>query len=416
MGSTLYICYFGVRESLVQTQVIPYLRELDKGEKWKSGKVEKSGVAVSLLTFEPDFKAKWTAEQIAETRRELAAVGIDWHYLPYHKRPSGPATAWDIFRGTIRVWRLNRKEKFDVLHCRVHVPGMMAGSARKFSRHKPKMLFDIRGFFPEEFVDGGLWPANGILYRSAKRAEKWLMKEADGFVVLTEKAREILFPESAETGRDKLGRPVEVIPCCVDLDRIKVDENIREKLGIGDRFVVTYVGSFGGWYLTDEMMKFFAAAREFRSDVFVLILTQRDKEMIAERLRSMGFSENDFFVESVRPHEIANYVAAADVALSFIKACYSKLSSSPTKLAEYLACGVPVIANRGVGDVDKLIEENGVGILLDDLSRESYLKALSELGKLGNVAEKCRETAAREFDLESVGGKRYRRMYKRLVG
>jgi len=39
------------------------------------------------------------------------------------------------------------------------------------------------------------------------------LKESDGFIVLTEKAREILFLESREKGCDKFGRSVEVIPC-----------------------------------------------------------------------------------------------------------------------------------------------------------------------------------------------------------
>ena len=87
--------------------------------------------------------------------------------------------------------------EIDVLHGRVHVATLMGAIARKFSKRKPKLIFDIRGFFPEEYTDAGIWPAGGWLYRSAKRVEKWLLVQADGFVVLTEKAREILFPGSA---------------------------------------------------------------------------------------------------------------------------------------------------------------------------------------------------------------------------
>ena len=180
---TLYICYFGVREPLVQTQVIPYLRELIK-----------DGVQVSLLTFEPEFRKTWSADEIATEKARLAETGIDWHCLGYHKRPSAIATACDIFRGSFFVWGLLGREKFDILHGRVHIATLMGALARKFSRTKPKLLFDIRGFFPEEYTDAGIWPENGWLYRSAKRVEKWLLRESDGFVVLTEKAREILFP------------------------------------------------------------------------------------------------------------------------------------------------------------------------------------------------------------------------------
>ena len=56
---TLYLCYFGLREPLVQTQVLSYLRELTKLD----------GLKISLLTFEADFKKKWTAEQISAGRR-----------------------------------------------------------------------------------------------------------------------------------------------------------------------------------------------------------------------------------------------------------------------------------------------------------------------------------------------------------
>ncbi len=262
-----------------------------------------------------------------------------------------------------------------------------------------------------------------MLYKSVKRVEKWLFKESDGFVVLTEKAREILFPESKKTGSDALGRPVEVIPCCVDLSHfIKASKDFqndfRRDLNLEDRFVVAYVGSFGGWYLTDEMLDFFAAARQRNPKTFALILTQRDQEKIIEKLREKGFSELDFFVKSVSPKQIPNYLSAADVALSFIKACYSKQSSSPTKIPEYLACGLPIISNKGVGDVDELINNDKVGVILDDFSFQSYSKAFDEAVKLKNergFAERSRSSAKNRFELEEVGGAKYRSVYKRIL-
>src|SRR5437870_1115357 len=167
----LYICYFGLREPLVQTQVVPYLLEIIKDD-----------VEMSLLTFEPDLKRTWTAEQLGAERQSLKEKGIVWHHLAYHKRPSIPATFYDILNGARMVRRLIRRENYDILHCRVHVPALMAAIARKFSRKKPKIIFDIRGFFPEEYTDAGIWPENGWLYRIAKRVEKWLLNEADGFV------------------------------------------------------------------------------------------------------------------------------------------------------------------------------------------------------------------------------------------
>jgi glycosyltransferase involved in cell wall biosynthesis len=409
MASTLYICYFGLLEPLVQTQVLPYLREIRKG-----------GIEVSILTFEPDLKTKWMPQAVAKQKAELAAEGIDWHYLAYHKWPSVPATIYDIFRGTRFVTRFIAKRKPDVLHGRVHLPTLIGAIARKFSRHKPKLLFDIRGFFPEEYTESGVWPEGGWLFRGAKRVERWLLKESDGFVVLTEKARDILFPESRTAGFDKQNRPVEVIPCCVDFRRFgKIDstrrQTVRKNLGINGRPVVAYVGSLTGSYLLEEIAGVFTTARELDQNLFALILTQRDKGIAEQRLSAMGFSKNDYFVDSVKPEEIPNYIAAADAAISFIKAGYSKLSCSPTKISEYLAAGVPVISNQGVGDVNELLISNGVGVLVDQLDREHYLTALRQIKDMGDVRERCQETARRVFDLENVGGAKYRRIYRRLL-
>lgn len=404
--TSLYICYFGLREPLVQTQVLPYIRE-----------VRKADVRFVLLTFEP---AGQDESQFVKYREELAAEGIDWHWLRYHKRFSVLATAYDILRGTIFTWRRIGKGDIDIVHSRVHIPQSMAYVARKLSRKKPKLLFDIRGFLPEEYTDAGRWPENGWLYRSVKRIEKWLLNDADGFVVLTEKARDILFPGSRETGNDVQGRPVQVIPCCVDLDKFTPEQTdaiatTREEIGATGKFVVAYVGSFGGWYMTDEMMDLFRVAREQRSDAFALVLTQRQPELIEDLIRKAGYQSGEFFVKSVSPNEIKRYLSTANVAISFIKACYSKLSSSPTKIAEYLACGVPVITNPGVGDVAEMIEKYRVGYVISDFSTSEFAKALEHATSAEDVDERCCRTARELFDLVEIAGRRYQMLYNDLL-
>jgi len=410
MPNTLYICYFGMRQPLVQTQVIPYLAE-----------IAKSGTKVSLVTFEPSFKTDWTTEQIKAMRASLAEMQIEWDCLAYHKRPSAIATAYDILVGVRFIRQKIREGNIDILQGRVHVPTLMGALARRFSKRKPKLLFDIRGFFPEEYTDAGVWPPNGWLYRTAKRVENWLMSESDGFVVLTENAREILFPESKETGFDTVGRPVEVIPCCVDFekrfstDRESLRKDMRARLGVQERFVFTHVGALGGLYLTNEIADFLETARTAKPNTYALFLTQTSPELIIPLLKSKGFGEGDYFVGTAPPGEIPGYLSASDVGLSCVKAGYATQSRSPTKIPEYLACGLPIIANPGVGDVDALITTNRIGALLHDFSRESYLGAIEEIEALGDVSELCMRTARQEFDLESVGGKRYNRMYQRLM-
>ena len=106
------------------------------------------------------------------------------------------------------------------------------------------------------------------------------------------------------------------------------------------------------------------------------------------------------------------------MALSFIKPCYSKLSSSPTKIAEYLACGLPVVSSAGIGDVDAVIEGDRVGVLVRRFDRDAYAEALEAVEASparGRPRRPVPASARDRFDLEEVGGARYRRLYQRLA-
>ncbi len=409
MTRTLYLCYFGLREPLVQTQVLPYLRQLRDG-----------GVGVSLLTFEPDLARAWEAREIQFWSDRLAAEGIRWCYLPYHKRPSLPATVFDILVGARFAARLARREGIGIYHARGHMAAAMGALAKRLAGGK--LIFDIRGFMPEEYVDAGIWKQGGVHYRLTKTAEGKLLQAADAMVVLTERAREILFPGCTDT--DDQGRPLAVIPCCVDLQRFAEMETasraeVRREFHWEGRRVIAYVGALGGWYLTAEMADFLGEAHRQDPTTFSLILTQSSPELIREPLRAAGVPETDCLIRRVAPGEIPRYLRGADLALSFIKPCYSKLASSPTKLAEYLASGLPVVCNGGIGDVDALVTGERVGVIVDPLGPEGYARALETADRLRSEpdsANRCREAAVRHFDLAQVGGRRYRRLYERLVG
>lgn len=397
MTRSLYLCYFGLREPLVQTQVLPYLRELVRG-----------GVAMSLLTFEPDMEGTWTTEWREQLKRE----GIDWHMLRYHKRPTLPATLFDIMAGAWRASRIVRRQRIDLLHARSHVGAAIGALSKKLTG--ARLIFDIRGFLPEEYVDSGNWPKDGLLFRLTKAAERWLYRSADAFVVLTERARETLFPNGAAD------KPVAVIPCCVTAERIapRSDRDaVRRELGVSDRVVYVYIGALSGYYLLRETAEFLAVARENDARSYALVLTHGPAAPIVAELERQGLTADDYRVMRAEPADVPRFLGAADVALSIIRPSYARIASSPTKFAEYLAAGLPVISTAGIGDLDGHIEEGRAGVLLRSLDREAYLDALRALETLlrdPNLGERCRQEARSRYDLETVGGARYRRLYETL--
>jgi len=397
MTRSLYLCYFGLREPLVQAQVLPYLRELARG-----------GVTVSLLTFEPQPSGAW----IAEWRERLQDEGIDWHLLRYHKRPTLPATIFDILAGAWLATRIVRRRRIDLLHARSHV-GAAIGAVAKWLTGA-RLLFDIRGFLPEEYADSGNWPDRGLLFRITKTAERFLFRAADGFVVVTEGARSLLFPNGAR------GKPIEVIPCCTSAARTvpRSDRDaVREELGLTNRVVFVYAGALGGYYLMREMAEFLAVARELDPRVYALVLTQGPQAPMLAELERAGIGTGDSRVMRAEPHDVPRLLGAADVSMSLIRSSFARVAASPTKFAEYLAAGLPVVASVGIGDLDSHISEGRVGVLLRGFDRAAYVGVLRELEELRRdegLGERCRQMARTRYGLETVAGVRYRRIYEAL--
>ena len=395
---SLYICYLSLEDPLVHSQVVAYLEGLAA-----------RGHEIHLLTFEPKLDQA-RKQQLAA---DLGARGITWHVRRYHKRPSLPMTIFDALVGAATAIRLIRKHKLDAVHARSHVPAAAALIVRRLTGCR--LIFDMRGLMAEEYADAGRWKEGGLPYRITKRVEAAAIRGADAMVVLTNKVREYLFADGS-------GPPVEVIPCCADTAAIEAQAgaraDTRRELDAGDRPVLVYVGKFTGWYMEKEMVDFFATARDELPDLLFVVLTQADREPALQALAARGIDHADFRITSAAPGEIGRYLAAADAGIAFIRPCFSKISSSPTKIGEYLAAGLPVVSGTGIGDVDALLSQDGVGALISHFGEPEYRAAAKRLAALiadDRAPERCRALAERELSLEDVGIPRYDRMYRHLA-
>jgi glycosyltransferase involved in cell wall biosynthesis len=178
-----------------------------------------------------------------------------------------------------------------------------------------------------------------------------------------------------------------------------------------------YAGSVSGLYLLDEMCAFFLELKKREPDAFFRILTKHPAEETAKAFRKLGIGENDYEVLSVKPSEVGTYIRQASLAISFRKSTFAQIAASPTKIPEYLAVGVPVVSNAGIGDTDALIENENVGVTVSDLSPQGYAQAVDkalELLRDESLYERCVRVAHSGFDLKSVGRNGYLSVYKRL--
>jgi glycosyltransferase involved in cell wall biosynthesis len=181
---------------------------------------------------------------------------------------------------------------------------------------------------------------------------------------------------------------------------------------------MVYSGSLDGWYLTEKMADFFASFLKQNPEAHLLWLTTGSHDRVRELMRAREVGADNFSVRAVGSSEVPSYLAAADVGLAFIKRCVSKIASSPTKNGEYLACGLPLVINAGVGDSDQLINEWKAGVLIDDFSEADFLRAAREIEEIiadREARKKARAVAESVFDLGTIAGERYASLYEKVL-
>jgi glycosyltransferase involved in cell wall biosynthesis len=391
----LYISYDGMLDPLGQSQVLAYLRNLS---------LERN---IHLISFEKAEnwsnrdKRKFIADLIANS-------GIIWHPLRYHKRPTLLATAWDVIIGIGLGTCLVVNHRLQIVHARSYVPSVMALVLKKLTRIK--FLFDMRGFWVDERVDAGLWPSGGLLYRIAKWFESRFLIEADHVISLTHSA--VCEIERFDYLNERMPN-ITIIPTCADLNLFRPIKRNSNVTG----FVLGYVGSVGTWYLFDEVVSCFIQLLHIKPVATLLILNINDHSYILERLVSAGVPKSVVELRSATNEEVPLQMARMDAGIFFIKPVFSKKASAPTKLAEFLGCGIPCLSNAGVGDMTKLLEEESVGVVLqafDDLSVIEGLKKLLQLVEDPAARLRCVSSAKRHFSLDE-GVARYANVYQKMI-
>ena len=403
----LYLSYDGLTDGLGRSQVIPYLEG-----------IAGAGHEITVISFEKPGK---TEADKAVIQTILDELSIKWEPMDYTPSPPVLSTVYDILslRQTCRA--LHKEIGFDVVHCRSYITSMVGlHLKRKFGL---KFIFDMRAFYADERVDGGLWPQSSFVFRAVynffKRKEKEFLSEADYTISLTHKGKEVI-----HTWKEVANQPVpiEVIPCCADLDHFK-RENINEskkaelqkELGLtGNELTLTYLGSIGTWYMLDEMLDFFKVLHQQKPESRFLFITLDEPEMILSKAREKGLPEELIIIRPSAREDVPTFLSLADIAFFFIKPLFSKTGSSPTKHGEMLGMGIPVICNGNVGDMSNIVPGSGTGIVVEEFTESAYEEAIVQIDELLKTPpETCRKLAEDFYSLKT-GVERYREVYQEL--
>lgn len=402
----LYISYDGMTDTLGQSQVLPYICGLSK-----------QGYSFTLISCEKPERFEANKNIIEKICLEN---NIDWQPLTYHKSPPIISTIWDINQIQKKAYQLQEIKNFSLVHCRGYISALVGLALKR--RYSLKFLFDMRGLWADEKVDAGAWnlqsPIYRVVYNFFKKKEREFFLNADHTISLTERGKKEIQSWDYMRG---LADNITVIPCCADTDLFdysKLDnqklQTWREQLQISEKdFVVSYLGSIGTWYMLEEMLDFFKVFKEKYIYAKFLFITHDEHELIKMEADRRGLIENIIIQPGLR-NEVPYLLALSSLSLFFIRPTYSKIASSPTKQAEIMAMGIPLICNSGVGDTDKLVMKYQAGYVIENLCEVNYKKLVSETDVTNFQKQKLREGALDYASLEK-GIKSYEIVYKKCI-
>lgn len=384
----LYISYDCITEPLSASQVLPYLKGLSERNE------------IFLLTFN---KKKVDIACLSKIEKECGIRKI--FSLRYHKAPTLQATSFDIACGVITSLYIAIRYNISLIHARSYVAGTIALTLKKILG--TPYIFDVRGLLADERLDSGDWKKDSPAYRIVKFLEKKMLKESAHIVILSRRGADIVgkIEKSAS-------KKTSVIPTCVDT-RLFSPEVAAYKQNAALRFI--YIGSLGTWYMLSEMLDFFKVAHSVIKKTNFMILTQSDTGLILRLIREKGIDEDSVSIKKAAHEDVPGYLRESDASVFFIKPSFSKMASCPTKFAESISMGVPVVTNAGIGDIDSFIRKYSVGVVIEHFEREDYEKALKEISGMieerGALTRRCVDLAAMEFSLES-GIEKYKHIYE----
>lgn len=403
----LFISYDGMTDPLGQSQVIPYLAGLTK-----------FGYTFTILSCDKPGKYRLHKEYVQQL---LAPYPIQWVSLPYHKYPPVLSSWFDYRMLKKKAIQLHSKEHFDLVHTRVGVPALVGYSIKK--QLGIKFLNDIRGFWADERVEGGMWniknPIYQFVYQFFKKKEDEFIKSADYNTCLTFAARTEIHTWANIPNQPI---PIEVIPCCADMELFdpgKIDpvlkQHFKSELNINEGdMIISYLGSIGGWYLTEEMMQFCRLLSDKMPKAKFLFISPHLHEVIVAAAVKFGLSADKLIVKHGKRHEVPTLLSLSNYSVFFIKPCYSKISSSPTKHGEIMAMGIPVITNKGVGDVKEIVDKYNGGYIVNDFSKQAFNEVIDKM-IAGNtfIKSDIRKGAEEFYSLGHAVG-RYREVYEKI--
>jgi glycosyltransferase involved in cell wall biosynthesis len=220
-------------------------------------------------------------------------------------------------------------------------------------------VMEVRDLWPASFSELGVLQNRAIL-APLEWLEMTLYRAASGIVTVTESFRRNLID------RGIAADAICTIPNGADVSYWQPERGSRarwrEALGLGDRFVVLYIGAHG---ISQRLGAVLRAAERLRGDssiVFVLVGEGAEKAALVREVSERRL-DNVLFVGPTDKQGVRDFYAAADVCLVPLRDVPLFSTFIPSKMFEILAMRKPIIASLR-GESAEILERSGAALVV----------------------------------------------------
>jgi hypothetical protein len=364
-----YLTIDSLSEGVGSSQITPLISRLSK-----------SGLKINLISYE---KTSPNTELVAYFK----SLGVDWNFRDFGLK--------GLLGGVVRLNNLRREiPKTNLIHARSDIPAVSA-----IASGQAPVLWDVRSLWADQkiMIQNGL--VNNSLYGIYRRLESIAASKSQGMSTLTSAVVPIL-----EQRHRRLPPLQTVVPTTVDLNRFKLNSTMPQATK------ALFSGSYNEYYDLD-------LSRLFMTEVRKHFAVETHWARPAESIKShINVGESKVFFSS--QIKMANLIANYNFGVSVCKMgdSISLSAAMPTKIGEFLACGRPIVVNKGLGDMDQFIEEFNAGIILDG-TPTNLVESAAKLAVLLSDSEtphRCRALAEKYFSMDE-GAIKYLDLYSKIL-
>ena len=363
----LYIVSEGFPPTVFDSQVVDYLNMM-----------EGQGILFELVVFErllgilPNWRRN--LRRLHEVRAQINCR-VHFRFL------ITTFLGWDFWVPQQQLYWIAKppdQSVRTVIHARTQTSALIALRLKSWIP-KTKVVFDMRGDTPAEYLlsvekSGRDLRSKAVRrkYEKLKSIEMRAVKEADAILCVSRVMRDKIIGEYRVPSQK-----IHVIPTVANTRKFYWDPQlrsaVRKELGIEDKLTFVYAGSIRAYQSLEVLLGFFSKVQEKRPEVHLLLITPQSTE--AEQYLYRSLSPGTYTIRSASHNEMARWLNAADAGLLLRESNAVNQVAAPTKFAEYLLCGLPVVMTAGIGDFSELAKKEKLGIVLEKSQWEEELHA-----------------------------------------